>query len=90
MKRERLIRRYKHNHFRGSVVAVKRRGRRWTKYFSDRPDGRLEALRRARGYRDALLQGLKAWERPSGVTTRKIMFMIPAGSGGKIIPRGAQ
>jgi len=56
MKRERLIRRYEHNHFRGWVVAAKRRGKRWIKYFSDRPHGRREALLRARKYRDSLLK----------------------------------
>lgn len=39
MKRERLIRRYEHNHFRGWVVATKRRGKRFVRYFSDRTDG---------------------------------------------------
>lgn len=58
MKRDRLIRRYEHNHFRGWVVAAKRRGKRWVEYFSDRPHGRREALCRARRYRDSLLKQL--------------------------------
>jgi AP2 domain len=55
---ERLIRRYEHNYFRGWVVSTKRRGRRWTKYFSDKPRGRAAAHRRAREYRDELLAQL--------------------------------
>lgn len=58
MKRARLIRRYEHNHFSGWVVAAKRRGRRWVKYFSDRPAGRWDALRRAREYRQRLVAHL--------------------------------
>ena len=58
MKSERLIRRYEHNHFRGWVVSTKRRGRRYTKYFSDKPGGPASALRRARRYRDDLLKTL--------------------------------
>lgn len=58
MKHESLIRRYDHHYFRGWVFATKRRGRRWVKYFSDKPHGRLEALRQARKYRDALLPHL--------------------------------
>jgi hypothetical protein len=52
------IRWYEHNHFWGWVFATKRRGRRWVKDFSDKPHGRLDALRRARMYRDALLRKL--------------------------------
>jgi len=58
MKREPLIQRYEHNHFRGWVFATKRRGRRWVKYFSDRPDGRARALQRAREYRDRVVARL--------------------------------
>jgi hypothetical protein len=58
VRRERLIRRYEHNHFRGWVFATKRRGRKWVKYFSDKPHGRAEALHRARRYRDELLRQL--------------------------------
>jgi hypothetical protein len=54
----RLIRPYEHNYFRGVVVSVKRRGRRWVKYFSDHPDGRRAAVRRAREYRDGLVSAL--------------------------------
>jgi len=39
MSKEHLIRRYEHNCFSGWVVAAKRRGRRWTGYFSNNPDG---------------------------------------------------
>ncbi len=58
MRREPLIRRYEHHHFRGFVVSTKRAGRRWVKYFSDRPGGRAEALKRARRYRDRLVSRL--------------------------------
>lgn len=58
MKRERLIGRYEHNHFSGWVVSTKRRGRRWVKYFSDKPHGRTAALRGAREYREWLLKQL--------------------------------
>jgi hypothetical protein len=58
MKPERLIRRYEHNYFRGWVVATKRRGKRWTRYCSDRPGGQRDALRRARAYRRDLLEQL--------------------------------
>jgi len=54
----RLIRRYEHNYFRGWVVSTKRRGRRWVKYFSDKPSGRAAALRCAREHRDQLLSQL--------------------------------
>ena len=37
MKREHLIRRYEHNYFRGWVVSTKRRGKRFTRYFSNHP-----------------------------------------------------
>ncbi len=56
--KEHLIRRYEHNCFSGWVVAAKRRGRRWTRYFSDNPDGAAVALRRARHWRTQLLATL--------------------------------
>src|SRR6266540_2975203 len=56
--RERLIRRYEHHHFCGWVFSTKRRGRKWVKYFSDKPHGRQAALRRARSYRQWLLARL--------------------------------
>jgi hypothetical protein len=56
MRRERLVRRYEHNYFTGWVVQFKREGHRYpAKYFSDKPDGRIAALVRARAYRDKLL-----------------------------------
>ena len=58
MKPGRLIRRYEHNYFRGWVVSTKRRGRRWVKYFSDKPSGKAGALADAREYRDKLLSQL--------------------------------
>jgi hypothetical protein len=58
MTSEHLIRRYEHNYFRGWVVSAKRRGRRWVRYFSDRPHGRAKALGRARAYRRELLEAL--------------------------------
>jgi len=53
-----LIRRIDHNYFHGWLVSVTRRGKRLQKYFSDRPDGRRAALRRAREFRDRLLATL--------------------------------
>jgi hypothetical protein len=64
---EKLIRRYEHNYFRGWAFATKRRGRKWVKYFSDKPHGRAAALRRAREYRDALLMQLP---RPTKLKSR--------------------
>ena len=58
MNGDRLIRRYEHHYFHGYVVATKRGSKRWVRYFSDKPDGRAAALRRAREYRDVLLAGL--------------------------------
>jgi AP2 domain len=57
-KRERLIRRYEHHYFTGWVVAVKRRGDRWVRYFSDKPHGRGAALQAARAFRESLLATL--------------------------------
>jgi hypothetical protein len=65
-----LIRRYEHNHFRGWVVATKRRGRRWVRYFSDKPRGRLAALRAARALRKQLLATLPP---PRKVKTRYVL-----------------
>ena len=53
-----LILRYKHNYFRGWRVRAKRRGRCFTRYFSDHPQGRREALRAARVFRDKLMARL--------------------------------
>lgn len=58
MAQERLIKRYEHNYFTGWVVATKRGGTRYVKYFSDRPGGSAAALRRARRFRDDLLRRL--------------------------------
>ena len=58
MKREYLIRRYNHNYFTGWVVSAKRRGKRFTRYFSDRPNGRGQALRAACVFRDKLVAQL--------------------------------
>jgi len=55
-----LIRRYEHNYFRGWVVSTKRRGKRFTRYFSDHPHGRRQALRAARAFRDKLVSKLPA------------------------------
>ena len=43
MKPGKLIARYEHNYFKGWVVSTKRRGRRWVKYFSDKPFSRYIA-----------------------------------------------
>lgn len=58
MKVKPAIRRYEHNYFRGWVVSLKRRGQRWAKCFSDRPDGRLAARQRARQFRTQMLSEL--------------------------------
>ncbi|PYQ48723.1 MAG: hypothetical protein DMF78_20545 [Acidobacteria bacterium] len=58
MSKRSLIRRYEHNYFSGWVVATKRRGKKWTRYFSDKPDGVDAALRRARQWRAQLLAAL--------------------------------
>jgi hypothetical protein len=59
MNPEQPVRRYEHNYFRGYVVAPKRAGKRsWTKYFSDKPDGRAVAKRRACEYSAWLLPRL--------------------------------
>jgi len=55
-----LINRYEHNFFNGYVVAAHRAGKQYVKYFSDRPNGRREALRQAIAYRDWLLPQLPA------------------------------
>jgi len=65
-----LIRRYEHNHFHGFVVAAKRAGIRWVKYFSDKPHGAAAALKRAREYRRALLDQLP-W--PAKVKRRYVL-----------------
>lgn len=54
-KHEYLIQRVDHNFFLGWAVKTKRAGRRYAKYFSDKPGGKRAALRRARGYREGLL-----------------------------------
>jgi len=51
---ESFIRRYEHHYFRGWVVEITRGGRRWVKYFSDKPGGRGAARWQAREYRDEL------------------------------------
>ena len=53
-----LIQRYEHNHFRGWVVSTKRKGKRYTRYFSDHPQGKRKALRNARAFRDKLIAAL--------------------------------
>jgi hypothetical protein len=49
---------YEHNYFRGVVVEAKRAGERWRKYFSDKPDGRAAARKRARDWGRSLVKGL--------------------------------
>ena len=58
MRREHLILRYEHNQFRGWRVTTKRQGKRFIRYFSDKPLGRNAALRAARAYRDQLIARL--------------------------------
>src|SRR5690242_14414085 len=53
-----LVQRYEHNHFRGWVVSTKRKGKRYTRYFSERPHGKRKALRAARAFRDKLIATL--------------------------------
>ena len=55
---EPLIQRYKHHGFTGWVVSATRRNKRFTRYFSDHPNGRRKALQAARTYRDKLLSRL--------------------------------
>jgi len=55
---ERLILRYEHNYFQGWVVSTKRRGKRFTRDFSDGPKGRREALQAALAFRDKLVHRL--------------------------------
>jgi len=57
MKREPLIQRYEHN-YSGWVVATKRRGKRFRRFFSDKPKGRRNALRAARAFRDKFVAQL--------------------------------
>jgi len=55
---ELLIVRYEHHHFHGWRVSAKRRGKRFTRYFSDRLGGRRKALQAARSFRDKLVTQL--------------------------------
>ena len=55
---EPLIQRYEHHGFTGWVVSATRRNKRFTRYFSDRPNGQRKALQAARAYRDKLLSRL--------------------------------
>lgn len=55
---EYLIHRYEHNQFRGWCVTTKRAGKRFVRYFSDRPNGRNASLRAARNFRDELVLAL--------------------------------
>jgi len=57
-RKEPLIRRYEHHYFTGWVVATMRRGKRWVRYFSDKPGGRAAARRAARAFRKELLEML--------------------------------
>jgi hypothetical protein len=59
MKRKGIrIRPYNHNYFTGVVVSATRAGKRWVKYFSDKPAGRLAARRRAREFGEQLFRQL--------------------------------
>ena len=53
-----LIQRYEHHGFTGWVVSATRRNKRFTRYFSDHPNGKRKALLAARAYRDKLLSRL--------------------------------
>ncbi|PYI76437.1 MAG: hypothetical protein DMF04_08405, partial [Verrucomicrobia bacterium] len=55
---EPLIRRYEHHGFAGWVVCATRLNKRFTRYFSDHPNGQRKALQSARAYRDKLLSRL--------------------------------
>src|SRR5205085_11067027 len=57
---ERLIQRYEHNCFQGWVVSAKRKGKRFTRYFSDSRFGCRKAFRAARAFRDKLVSKLPA------------------------------
>ena len=54
MSSEHLIQRYEHNHS-GWVVTTRRRGKRFRRFFSDKPKGRRNALRAARAFKDKLV-----------------------------------
>ena len=58
MNRDYLIRRYDDNYFRGWRVSTKRREKLFSRYFLDRPHGRVAALRAARTFRDKLVSQL--------------------------------
>ena len=66
---EPLIVRYEHDHLRGWCVSTKRRGKPFTRYFSDRLGGRRKALQLARLFRDKLVAQLP---RPTKVKRRYI------------------
>ena len=55
---EPLIQRHEHHGFTGWVVSATRRSKRFTRYFSDHPNGQRKALQAARAYRDKLLSRL--------------------------------
>jgi hypothetical protein len=57
-KTEPNIYRYEHHHFAGWTVRVDRGGRRWVRYFSDKPGGPVAALKRAREHRRQLVERL--------------------------------
>ena len=58
MNHEPLIQRHEHNYFQRWVVTAKRKGKRFTRYFSDTPLGRRNAFRAARAFRDKLVSKL--------------------------------
>jgi hypothetical protein len=53
-----LIQRYEHHGFTGWVVSATRRNKRFTRYYSDHPNGKRKALRDARAFRDKLIAKL--------------------------------
>lgn len=70
-----LIHRYEHN-YSGWVVTVKRRGKRFRRFFSDKPKGRREALRAARSFRNKLLAQLPRPTKVKGTDIRNTTGVI--------------
>ena len=76
---EPLIARVDHNFFHGFAVRIKRGGQRWTKYFSDKPEGPAAALQRARACRDGQVARLPPptkIKRTSSVNTTGVIGVV--------------
>lgn len=71
-----LIRWYDHHHFQGYVFSTMRKGRKYVKHFSAKPDGARKALARARAYRDALLAKLDPPTRLKSWNSRNVTGIV--------------